>query len=128
MGSSEDQVVDQALFVHTKKGRGRSNHSPKRHQKGQKKDYFQVHTNLAVIEDTLQNLYQERDENLAFLLTQSYRASYFPKYFKSDPLTVDLVLSLYSTPPKAESSTIIVAPLTPIQTIVSLPFISLTHP
>ena len=30
---------DQALFVCTKKGKGRSNHSPKRFQKGPKKDY-----------------------------------------------------------------------------------------
>ena len=35
LGSSEDQ----ALFVRAKKERGRSNHSPRRFQKGPKKDY-----------------------------------------------------------------------------------------
>ena len=35
LGSSEDQ----ALFVRPKKGRGRSNHSPRRFQKEPKKDY-----------------------------------------------------------------------------------------
>ena len=32
------------------------------------KEHFQVHTNLSIIEDILQDLYQEGDENLALLL------------------------------------------------------------
>ena len=89
-------------------------------------EYFQVHTNLFVVEKILADLYNRGEENLALLLAQFYKASYFPKSSESDPLLVGSINTPPATPSRAESSSTVVAPSTPIQTSVSLSFISPT--
>jgi hypothetical protein len=41
---------------------------------------FHTHTNLPILEDILQDLSSKGEENLALLLGQFYKASYFPPY------------------------------------------------
>jgi hypothetical protein len=41
---------------------------------------FHTHTSLPVLEDILQDLSSKGEENLALLIGQFYRASYFPPY------------------------------------------------
>jgi hypothetical protein len=42
--------------------------------------FFHTHTSLPILEDILQDLSSKGEENLALLLGQIYRASYFPPY------------------------------------------------
>jgi ribonuclease HI len=42
--------------------------------------FFHTHTSLPILEDILQDLSSKGEENLALLLGQFYRASYFPPY------------------------------------------------
>jgi hypothetical protein len=44
------------------------------------KGFFHTHTSLPILEDILQELSSKDEENLALLLGQFYRASYFPPY------------------------------------------------
>jgi hypothetical protein len=44
---------------------------------------FHTHTSLPVLEDILQDLSSKGEENLALLLGQFYRASYFPPYSRN---------------------------------------------
>jgi len=41
---------------------------------------FHTHTSLPILEDILQDLSSKGEENLALLLGQFYKASYFPPY------------------------------------------------
>jgi hypothetical protein len=42
--------------------------------------FFHTHTSLPILEDILQDISSKGEENLALLLGQFYRASYFPPY------------------------------------------------
>jgi hypothetical protein len=60
--------------------------------------FFHTHTSLPILEDILQDLSSKGEENLALLLGQFYRASYFPPYSGNFPRVVILpVLLLLSS-------------------------------
>ena len=44
---------------------------------------FHTHTSLPILEDILQDISSKGEENLALLLSQFYRASYFPPYSRN---------------------------------------------